>query len=68
MAGEVDLDQLTPDQGVVFNAEISAAIEEGLARTDYGAALAAGGITMVALNEDGEELLLPALTGLIEAL
>jgi hypothetical protein len=54
MAGELDLDDLTPEEGVVFNAEISAAIEERLARTDYGGVLGAGGITMVALDDDGE--------------
>jgi ParD-like antitoxin of type II bacterial toxin-antitoxin system len=53
MAGEVELDELTPDEGLVFNAEISAAIEERLARTNYGDVLAAGGITMVALDDDG---------------
>ena len=54
MAGELDLDELTPEEGVVFNAEISAAIEESLARTNYGDALAAHGITLVALSDDGE--------------
>lgn len=54
MAGDLELDELTPEEGVVFNAEISAAIEEGLARTDYGDVLAGRGITMVALDDDGE--------------
>jgi hypothetical protein len=54
MAGELGLDELTAEEGVVFNAEISAAIEESLARTDYGNVLAAGGITMVALNDAGQ--------------
>jgi hypothetical protein len=54
MAGELGLDELTAEEGVVFNAEISAAIEESLARTDYGDVLAAGGITMVALNDAGQ--------------
>jgi hypothetical protein len=53
MAGELELDELTPDEGLVFNAEISASIEESLARTNYGDVLAAGGITMVALDDDG---------------
>src|SRR6476660_246165 len=52
MAGELDLDDLTSEEGVVFNAEISAAIEESLARTNYGDALAAHGITLVALSDD----------------
>lgn len=38
----------------MFNAEINAAIEEQLATTDYGAALAVQGITTVALSEDGQ--------------
>ena len=33
---------------------VSAAVEEGLARTDYGAVLASRGITTVALDEDGQ--------------
>ncbi|GAB4971102.1 hypothetical protein MAHJHV54_45680 [Mycobacterium avium subsp. hominissuis] len=39
---------------MVFNAEISAAIDESLARTNYGATLAGQGVTTVALNDDGE--------------
>lgn len=35
-------------------AEIVAAIEENLARTDYGAVLSARGLTLVALNDAGE--------------
>jgi hypothetical protein len=54
MAGELGLDELTAEEGVVFNAEISAALEESLAGTNYGDVLAAGGITMVALNDAGQ--------------
>ena len=54
LAGELDTSDLTVEEGVVFNAEITAAIEERLARTDYGGVLASRGITMVALNEAGE--------------
>src|SRR5271168_630186 len=49
LAGHLAISELTVEEGVVFNAEISAAIEERLARTDYGAALAGQGITTVAL-------------------
>ncbi|KQH80450.1 hypothetical protein AO501_15745 [Mycobacterium gordonae] len=56
LAGDTPLRDLTPEEGVVFNAEIAAAIEENLASTDYGKTLAARGITTVALNEDGELL------------
>jgi hypothetical protein len=54
MAGELDLDDLTSQEGVVFDAEIAAAIEESLAGTNYGDVLSARGITLVALNDDGE--------------
>lgn len=53
LAGELDTTDLSLEEGVVFNAEISAAIDEGLARTDYGDALASRGITMVALDDEG---------------
>jgi hypothetical protein len=45
---------LTVEEGVVFNAEISAAIDESLARTHYGNELADRGIATVALNDAGE--------------
>jgi hypothetical protein len=54
LAGQLATTELTVEEGVVFNAEISAAIEESLARTHYGDVLAAQGITTVALNEAGE--------------
>jgi hypothetical protein len=54
MAGELDLANLDVDEGVVFNAEVTAAIEESLNRADYGEVLSARGLTLVALNDDGE--------------
>jgi hypothetical protein len=54
LAGEVELGELSAEEGVVFNAEISAAVQESLARTDYGRVLAGRGITTVAINEAGE--------------
>lgn len=54
LAGDTPLRDLTPEEGVVFNAEIEAAIDESLARTDYGKMLAARGVTTVALNDEGE--------------
>ena len=54
LAGELELTRLSAEEGVVFNAEISAAIQENLSDTDYGRVLAQRGITTVALNEDGE--------------
>ena len=54
LAGQLATGELTVEEGVVFNAEISAAIEESLSRTNYGATLAGQGVTTVALNDDGE--------------
>ncbi|WP_156689415.1 TA system antitoxin ParD family protein [Mycobacterium sp. Marseille-P9652] len=54
LAGDLELRELGVEEGVVFNAEISAAIEEGLAQSHYGDRLARRGIATVALNEAGE--------------
>jgi hypothetical protein len=54
LTGDLDTNDLSVEEGVVFNAEIAAAIEEGLARTKYGDVLAARGITMVAMNDEGQ--------------
>lgn len=53
LAGDVALGDLGAEEGAVFNAEISAAIDESLASTDYGATLTGRGITVVALDESG---------------
>jgi len=54
LAGDVSVRGLTGEEGVVFNAEISAAIQESLAGANYGAVLAARGITTVALDDNSE--------------
>lgn len=54
LADQLSTAELTVEEGVVFNAEIAAALEESLARTHYGDQLAAQGITTVALNEAGD--------------
>lgn len=54
LAGQLATSELTLEEGVVFNAEISAAIEESLADTHYGDVLAARGVTTVALNQAGD--------------
>lgn len=54
LAGGVELSELSAEEGVVFNAEISAAIEESLTGTNYGALLAARGIATVALDDSGQ--------------
>lgn len=53
LAGELDVVALTVEEGVVFNSEVAAAIDESLARTHFGQVLAAGGVTTVALDADG---------------
>ncbi|MFZ1177511.1 MAG: hypothetical protein WAO15_14820 [Mycobacterium sp.] len=54
LAGDLQLRELTVEEGVVFNAEIAAAIQENLAQSNYGDLLAKRGVTTVALNEAGE--------------
>lgn len=54
MAGNLPVEQLSEDEGVVFDAEAQARLEERLRTTNLGAVLAADGITTVALNEQGE--------------
>jgi ParD-like antitoxin of type II bacterial toxin-antitoxin system len=54
LAGDLPLGELSVEEGVVFNAEISASIAEDLARTHYGKTLAARGITTIALNDAGD--------------
>lgn len=53
LAGQLGTDALTDEEGVVFNAEIAAAIEESLVHTNYGDILAERGVTTVALDDDG---------------
>ena len=60
LAGEIDVDALNIEEGVVFNAETAAAVEEKLAHTNYGAVLASRGITTVTLGDDGRIIELAA--------
>jgi hypothetical protein len=53
LAGRLPLDQLTREESIVVNAEITAAIEENVASMHYGQTLAAAGITTVALDDQG---------------
>ena len=53
LAGRHSMTDLTVEEGVVFNAEIAAGIEEDLARGDFGQILAERGITTVALDDAG---------------
>jgi hypothetical protein len=54
LAGDLELRELSVEEGVVFNAEIAAAIQENLAESNYGKILAERGITTVALDENGD--------------
>jgi hypothetical protein len=54
LAGDLEVRELSVEEGVVFNAEIAAAIQENLAGSHYGERLAQRGVTTVALDENGE--------------
>jgi hypothetical protein len=54
LAGELELRDLGVEEGIVFNAEIAAAIQENLAKSNYGEVIAERGVTTVSLNESGE--------------
>jgi hypothetical protein len=54
LTGRLPLGELSVEEGVVFNAEVEAAIEESLARSNYGDVLATRGITTVALDDAGQ--------------
>lgn len=53
LRGELPLLDLTVEEGVVFNAEVNTAIAARLASTHFGNALAAEGITTVAVDDEG---------------
>ena len=54
LAGQLAPAELSEEEGAVFNAEVSAAIQESLVDTDYGQVLASRGVTTVALDGDGQ--------------
>ena len=54
LTGELELRELSVEEGAVFNAEIAAAIQENLAESNYGELLAERGVTTVALDENGD--------------
>jgi hypothetical protein len=54
LTGDLELHELSVEEGAVFNAEIAAAIQETLAGTNYRELLAERGVTTVALDENGE--------------
>jgi hypothetical protein len=54
LTGDLEPHELSVEEGAVFNAEISAAVQERLAGTNYRALLAERGVTTVALDENGD--------------
>jgi hypothetical protein len=54
LTGELELRELSVEEGAVFNAEIAAAIQENLTESNYGKLLAERGVTTVALDENGD--------------
>jgi hypothetical protein len=56
LTGDLELRELSVEEGVVFNAEIAAAVQERLAGSNYGTLVAERGATTVALDENGEIL------------
>jgi hypothetical protein len=54
LTGDLELRELSVEEGVVFNAEIAAVVQERLAGSNYGTLLTERGITTVALDENGD--------------
>jgi hypothetical protein len=54
LAGVLPLEQLSDEEGIVFDAEVQSRLDGRLRMTNLGAVLAARGVTTVALNEQGE--------------
>ncbi len=53
LAGALPLSVLGPEERLVANAELDAAVQQDAQSTSYGARLAAEGLTTVALDDDG---------------
>lgn len=54
LSGALSVEQLSDEEGIVFDAEVQSRLETRLRTTNLGAVLAARGVTTVALNERGE--------------
>ena len=54
LGGTLPVEDLSDDEGVVFDSEVQSRLESRLRTTNLGAVLAARGVTTVALNEQGE--------------
>ncbi len=53
LEGSLPERELSPDERVVFNAEVDATISEAARTARFGEVLAARGVTTVALDDDG---------------
>lgn len=54
LSGALPLENLSDEEGIVFDSEVQSRLDERLRKVDLGAVLAARGVTTVALNEQGE--------------
>lgn len=54
LAGTLPVEDLSDEEGTVFDSEVESRLEERLRRTNLGTVLAARGVTTVALSEQGE--------------
>jgi hypothetical protein len=54
LTGDLELRELSAEEGAVFNADIAAAVQERLAGTNYRALLAERGVTTMTLDANGE--------------
>lgn len=53
LSGALQISDLTGEERAVFNAELDASISEAARRISFGEVLASGGVTTVALDENG---------------
>lgn len=54
LTGSLPVSDLSDEEGIVFDAEVQARVEERLRACDLGAVLGARGLTTVALDEQGD--------------
>jgi hypothetical protein len=54
LTGNLAVEQLSDEEGIVFESEVESRLEERLRTTSLGEVLSARGVTTVALNEQGE--------------
>jgi hypothetical protein len=54
LGGTLPVEDLSDEEGIVFDSEVQSRLESRLRTTNLGAVLAARGVTTVALNEQGE--------------